>query len=144
MEEKKSAIAHILSSMKTPWCITIEKTQYNVTTGKVDEINKLLTHSADGAPHTSFGDPLIHTSFGASLYKASGKAADFLAKLRQSFPGKAIIIDRWATWCGTCVDEMPHSKELQEEAKDMPVVLSTRRHSMDVGHRKPQQPRSIN
>ncbi len=62
MEEKKSAMADILGSMKTPWCITIEKTQYKLTVDKVTEINKLLAASAGGAPHTSFGDPLIHTS----------------------------------------------------------------------------------
>ncbi len=49
--------------------------------------------------------------------------ADFLARLRKSFAGKAIILDRWATWCAPCLAEMPHSKQLQQESNSLPVVF---------------------
>jgi thiol-disulfide isomerase/thioredoxin len=123
VNEQKIAMEHILGSMHTSWCIKEEKEQYKRAVDKIDEINKSLADSAGGSLYTSFGNPLIQTSFGASLYMASGKAMDFLAKLKKSFPGKAIIIDRWATWCGPCLAEMPHSKKLQEDSKDMPVVF---------------------
>lgn len=123
VEDQKAGMEHILGSMQTSWCISVEKEQYKRAVDKIDEINKALAGSAGGSSYASFGNPLIHTSFGASLYKASGKAMDFLADLKKSFPGKAIIIDRWATWCGPCLAEMPHSKELQEESKNMPVVF---------------------
>ncbi|MEI9413136.1 TlpA disulfide reductase family protein, partial [Mesorhizobium salmacidum] len=33
-------------------------------------------------------------------------------------PGKLYIIEFWATWCGPCVEAMPHLAELQEKYKD--------------------------
>ncbi|WP_423127512.1 TlpA family protein disulfide reductase [Gaoshiqia sp. Z1-71] len=35
--------------------------------------------------------------------------------------GKVIYLDCWATWCGPCKEEMPHSKKLMEELKDEDV-----------------------
>jgi thiol-disulfide isomerase/thioredoxin len=32
--------------------------------------------------------------------------------------GKVVVIDFWATWCGPCVGEMPHMKELYAQYKD--------------------------
>lgn len=124
LNEQKVALEHILRSMHTAWCTTVIKKEYLQTKDRIDEINKTLARSINGTQHTSFGKPLLQTSFGASMYKASGiKAVDFLAKLKQSFPGKAIIINLWATWCAPCLGEMPHSKKLQEESKDLPVIF---------------------
>ncbi|PSL46284.1 thiol-disulfide isomerase/thioredoxin [Chitinophaga niastensis] len=124
VNEQKVALDHILRSMHTAWCIAVVKKEYKRTADKIDEINKILARSAGGTQHTSFGKPLMETSFGASMYKVSGiKAVDFLAKLKQSFPGKAIIIDLWATWCSPCLGEMPHGKKLQEASKDLPVIF---------------------
>jgi thiol-disulfide isomerase/thioredoxin len=124
VSEQKWGWEKIAASMKTPWCLSVEKKEWASTSAKLDEINQTLARSSGGSALASFGKPMIVTTFGASLYKAEPtKALDFVQKLKQSFPGKAIVIDRWATWCAPCLGEMPHSKELQEASKDLPVVF---------------------
>jgi thiol-disulfide isomerase/thioredoxin len=132
--EQKTALESALKSMHTDWCIAVTKKEWERTAAKLDEINKTLagssTTSGNSATSTAsgnslvFGKPLLDLPFGASLYKAENiKALDFIAKLKQNFPGKAIIIDRWATWCAPCLGEMPHAKALQDSSKDLPVVF---------------------
>jgi thiol-disulfide isomerase/thioredoxin len=147
--EQKTALESTLNSMHTDWCIAVTKKEWKRTAAKLDEINKTLASSAassanstalpnstpsanstalpnsaaSGTPPT-FGKPLLDLPFGATMYKAENiKALDFIAKLKLNFPGKAIIIDRWATWCAPCLGEMPHARELQDSSKDLPVVF---------------------
>ena len=40
----------------------------------------------------------------------------------QSWPGKPLLINFWATWCGPCLREIPMLKELQAARPDLQVV----------------------
>ena len=122
--EQKVALERILASMHTGWSKSVVRSEYKHTLKKIDGINNILASSTGIHASSMPGKPVMKTSFGASMYKVTNmNLRDFLAKLKQNFSGKAIILDRWATWCAPCLSEMPHSKKLQQEAKDMPVVF---------------------
>jgi thiol-disulfide isomerase/thioredoxin len=39
-----------------------------------------------------------------------------------SWPGKALVINFWATWCTPCLKEIPMLKALKEERNDVEIV----------------------
>jgi thiol-disulfide isomerase/thioredoxin len=42
--------------------------------------------------------------------------------------GKVVLVDFWATWCGPCLEQLPHSVELAEKFGDKLAVVTV---SMD-------------
>jgi len=51
------------------------------------------------------------------------KTADGKTVPIESFRGKPVLIDFWATWCAPCVAEMPKLAEIYKEGKDNGLIL---------------------
>jgi thiol-disulfide isomerase/thioredoxin len=86
----------------------------------IDHFDEPATSPAAGSP----GEPEDSA--------AAGKPANLDFRLKDmhgvdvrldSFKGKVILINFWATWCGPCKAEIPSLVELQEEYADDLVVL---------------------
>jgi thiol-disulfide isomerase/thioredoxin len=122
VKEERYLLELILKSSTTDWCKTLLNAEYKTTINKLDSINQILKQSKPVNKPIKLGQPVAELPFGAKLYKVSNiKASDFLSNLKQSFNEKALLIDFWATWCAPCIQEMPFSKKLQNEIKDLPV-----------------------
>jgi thiol-disulfide isomerase/thioredoxin len=39
------------------------------------------------------------------------------------YRGKVVVLIFWGTWCGPCMAEVPHEREMAEKYKDQPVAL---------------------
>jgi len=72
---------------------------------------------------------IIFTLFFTTLL-LSAQAQDFSAydmngkKISLSdFKGKVVLVDVWATWCGPCVQEIPHLKELEKAYHNKDLVV---------------------
>ena len=61
---------------------------------------------------------------GAKLYANTElEGGDLINKLTEKYPGKAIYIDVWATWCAPCLAEMPAAKKLRKQFAGKDVVF---------------------
>jgi len=60
---------------------------------------------------------------GQSVPAVSVKATDNGEVSLQSFRGKPLLLDFWATWCSSCRDSLPDLQKLYAENKDKGLVL---------------------
>lgn len=48
---------------------------------------------------------------------------DLFLPNQPTLAGKAVVLEFWATWCGPCVEAIPHLNELATQFHDRPVVF---------------------
>lgn len=58
--------------------------------------------------------------------------------------GKVVLIEFWATWCGACLEAMPHLKELQNEyANQLQVIAVTDESEKRIGQYLNSRPSNL-
>jgi thiol-disulfide isomerase/thioredoxin len=59
-----------------------------------------------------------------------------LQEILDKHRGKVVLVDFWATWCGPCVEQFPHTVQLAEKLRDRGLAVVSV--SMDSPSSEPQ------
>jgi thiol-disulfide isomerase/thioredoxin len=124
-EEKdnyKLSYPKIINSIKTDWCKKIAVGEFARIDANQKRVDNLFALSKK-LNKADIGTPLLQLPFDAILYRLDtiANVDNFLLNLKSKFPNKALVIDFWATWCAPCIADMPYSKSLHQNNKDLPV-----------------------
>jgi thiol-disulfide isomerase/thioredoxin len=112
----------VLKNLTTEWCTKVLNTQYQNVLSNSLKVRTILKESKPISSQANIGQNITEFSFGARLYTFNkGNASELLSNLKNEFKDKAILLDFWATWCAPCLSEMPYSKKLQNETKELPI-----------------------
>lgn len=83
-----------------------------------------------GAPSSTFASPQTSTQSAPALLSVGDAApAISIAKWVKGEPvtsfqkGKTYVVEFWATWCGPCINGMPHLSELQKKYSDKGLTI---------------------
>jgi thiol-disulfide isomerase/thioredoxin len=112
----------IINSIKTAWCKRIATNELAKAIANQKRTDSLLALSKK-LENADIGTPLLQLPFNASLYQLdkTTNIDEFILNLKSKFANKALIIDFWATWCAPCLSDLPFSKTLHEQNKDLPI-----------------------
>lgn len=82
-----------------------------------------------------FANSIAYATMGldtVKTYKVGEKLADDVRAELQSFLGKPIILDFWATWCASCINSFPDLKNLQEQFDDQIQIVLVTNQSIEI------------
>lgn len=77
----------------------------------------MAQHPQPSEPPIKIGQPVPDVSFSRVLHHPAGTAR------LSDFRGKLVLIDFWATWCGSCKLALPKLDAIQQEFGDKVQVL---------------------
>lgn len=122
LSNKSILLETVLNNIQTDWCKTIIQNDYNESLAKSSKVNEILKKGQPIESEINIGKPITEFPFGARLYRVDDMDSEqLLINLKESFKGKALLMDYWATWCVPCLIDFPFSKKLHDEMVDEPI-----------------------
>jgi thiol-disulfide isomerase/thioredoxin len=81
-------------------------------------VNTNSTTTANTSSGTTEKPKVNYPPAPSAIMQADIKNLDGTTFKLQDKKGKVVLVNLWATWCGPCINEMPHLNEMQEKYKD--------------------------
>ena len=89
------------------WAEFLQDNPYPEYTEVVEEVVRETSKLKPGQPAPDF-----------TLSDLQGQSVSL-----SDFKGQAVLLDFWASWCGPCIEAVPHLKELKQQTRDQKVVF---------------------
>jgi thiol-disulfide isomerase/thioredoxin len=81
-------------------------------------------------PEITFGElarsaifEIQNLSVGKTAPEIDGEDTEGVKFKLSDYRGKVVLLSFWGTWCGPCMADVPHERELVERLKDKPFAL---------------------